>query len=308
MKAFIAKIIGFILFAIIGYIALVVLWGELMPSDYLKKNLGYRLGGYGHTFSKMKDARNTKDVEILVFGSSHAYRGFDPAIFEAKGISMFNLGSNSQTPLQSELLLKRYCDQMNPSLVIFEVYPNTYAIDGVESSMDVFSNDHPDWNSLVLGWRQRHFRATNTLIYAGYRYLIRSEQENFNEPIRKKDDEYMGKGYVKKDLKNNPFIPHKSISWEFDKKQFEALSRCIKYLKTREIKYELVQAPITSAYRNSITNNDEFDLKISKYGSYRDFNKLIQLNDTTDFYDYHHLNHRGVQKFNSALIEHLNLN
>lgn len=37
------------------------------------------------------------------------------------------------------------------------------------------------------------------------------------------------------------------------------------------------------------------------------FNRLINLNDTLDFYDSHHLNSIGVKKFNKVLLDTLKL-
>ena len=46
------------------------------------------------------DADTTINIDVLVLGSSHAYRGFDPRIFKKAGIKLFNFGSSGQTLLQ----------------------------------------------------------------------------------------------------------------------------------------------------------------------------------------------------------------
>jgi len=79
-------------------------------------------------------------VDILFLGSSHSYRGFNPQYFS--GYKTFNLGSSAQTPIQTNLLLKRYLHQLNPKTIVYEVYPISLSIDGVESSSDIIANDH----------------------------------------------------------------------------------------------------------------------------------------------------------------------
>ena len=47
---------------------------------------------------------------------------------------------------------------------------------------------------------------------------------------------------------------------------------------------------------------------MQEYSTYYNYNKLLNLNDTLDFYDDDHLNQSGVTVFNQALIKDLNLN
>ena len=54
-----------------------------------------------------------KNVDIIFLGSSHAYRAFDPDIFQNHGFSSFNLGSSSQSPLNSYFLMKKYIQKCN---------------------------------------------------------------------------------------------------------------------------------------------------------------------------------------------------
>ena len=61
-------------------------------------------GGYTYITFRQFD-RNAK-YDIILLGSSHAYRGYDPAIFREHGYNMFNLGTNSQTNLYLILLRK----------------------------------------------------------------------------------------------------------------------------------------------------------------------------------------------------------
>ncbi|NHW60088.1 hypothetical protein HA378_33495, partial [Escherichia coli] len=80
--------------------------------------------------------------------SSHAYRGFDTRVFSKNGISSFNLGSSSQSPINTQVLLKQYLDRIKPKMIVYEVYAGTLSADGVESSLDMLSNNKIDVNAI----------------------------------------------------------------------------------------------------------------------------------------------------------------
>ena len=80
MKQFLLNILKFLPIALVFYILMVIFWGEVMPERY-KKNLIYNRGAFGHTLSRLNDAANTKDVDVLFLGASTCYRGFDTRYF-----------------------------------------------------------------------------------------------------------------------------------------------------------------------------------------------------------------------------------
>ncbi|MBQ0147862.1 MAG: hypothetical protein KBS93_05315, partial [Flavobacteriaceae bacterium] len=58
---------------------------------------------------------------------------------------------------------------------------------------------------------------------------------------------------------------------------------------------------------NSYNNNSKIDsLSNSFKVEYYNLNKLIEINDTLDLYDDHHLNKNGVKKLNLKMIEIIN--
>ena len=125
MKQFVSDILKFIGLASIIYLSGIFVWGKFIPQK-LKPNLQYIQGAYGFINTRAKEARISDGVDVLILGSSHAYRGFDVRIFGEAGYKTFNLGSSSQSPIQTYLLLKRYLDLLKPKLVIYEVYPTTF--------------------------------------------------------------------------------------------------------------------------------------------------------------------------------------
>ncbi|HMO32790.1 MAG TPA: hypothetical protein PKE63_03250 [Lacibacter sp.] len=301
MKNFILKVIIFLLFSSIFHIVAVSIWGRYAPISF-KPNISYRIGSYGHLFTRLSELKKYGEVDILFLGSSHAYRGFDTRIFAEKGYKTFNLGSSAQTPVQTKVLLDRYLDKLNPRLVIYEVYPATFFIDGVESSLDLIANDKNDFNSLKMALKINNIKTYNTLLYGFTRDLL-GLNANYKEPIIKDNDKYIPGGFVEKEI--NYYQPE-----DFEKKevylrdyQIRSFSEIIQMLTEKGIKIVLVYAPIPKANYESYINMSYFDSVMQEYSTYYNFNKIIALNDSLHFYDSHHLNQNGIRIFNKALIE-----
>lgn len=311
MKQFLLNILKFLPLAIVFYVGMVILWGEVMPDRY-RKNLIYNRGTFGHTLSRLDDARHTKDVDVLFVGASTCYRGFDTRYFESKGWSSFNLGSSSQTPINTHQLLKRYLRQLKPKLVVYEVYPETFQIDGVEATLDITANDRLDGYSAQMVFKTLNAKTLNTYIYASYRQFA-GKNTPHRQPKHRETDTYIDRnGFVERELTYFRYLTYKKDTvngkvvakkWEIRPNQQAAFEASVALLKAEKIPYILVRAPITSRLNESYENNAAFDAYIQQQGRYYNFNKRLQLNDSLDFYDAVHLNQRGVKKFNEALYE-----
>lgn len=303
MINFLKNIVQFILASIIGYVLLLIVWGEFMPRP-LKKNLFNNIGGYGHTFSRLKEIKKLTNVDILFLGSSHTYRTFDNRIFEIEGLKIFNLGTNAQTAIQTEVLLERHLKRLNPKIVIYEVYPGNLTSDGIESAINILNNDKIDFEALKMTLSYNHIKTYNALIFSIYSDLI-NKKIKYKEPNKKYGDTYISGGYVEKELKLFAYKKHKKRAWILEEKQIKSFEKNIELIKATGAKLILVQAPITKNLYNAYSNNDYYDSLISTYGDYYNFNKIITIDDSLHFYDHHHLNKKGVELFNKKFIDDL---
>ncbi|MCF6129894.1 hypothetical protein L1S35_09420 [Flavobacterium sp. AS60] len=302
---FLGSLMKFIAFTAFVYVVFIIGFGLFMPK-VLSKNLSYKRGSNGHLFSRVNEINEYKNVDVLFLGSSHAYRGFDPRIFQKHGLKTFNLGSSAQTPIQTELLLNRYLDKLKPKLVVYEVYPGTFALDGVESALDIISNDENDSETIKMALELNNIKVYNTMIYGFFRDIFHLNK-NYKEKIVKKYDTYVKGGFVERNslyFKGFKSLKNKS-DWEFKVEQFDAFKRNLDKLKAMNISYVLVQAPITSQLYKSHTNNEYFDNKMKTYGKYYNFNGKLNLVDSLHFYDEHHLNQKGVELFDDFLLKEL---
>lgn len=305
MKKFLADLLKFLLGTIVLYVVLLFCWGSTMPS-FLKPNLNYRIGSYGHMLTRMREVKQGKNVDVLFLGSSHAYRGFDTRIFAAHNISSFNLGSSSQTPIQTSLLLNRYLDYLNPKIVVFEVSPATFDNDGVESSMDIIANDRNDKYSVEMALKLNNVKTYNTLVYGFIQDLL-NHPASYSEPLVRNEDTYIAGGYVAR--QSLPYAPAKIApqNMPVNRQQLNAFLAITKQLQAKNIKILLVQTPVTKACYDSYTNKEQFDTLMASKASYYNFNTHPILNDSLHFYDEHHLNQDGVTLFNEAFINKTHL-
>lgn len=295
----------FFVVALFGYCAIFLIWTNAIPNRALKKNLNFKMGSYGSMFSRIQEADTVSDVDILVLGSSHAYRGFDPRIFKESGFKLFNLGSSNQTPLQSHTLTMTYLERLDPKLVIYEVYPGIFQQDGLESTLDLIANGPLNTGLFKVTLKLNHLKAYNALLFRLFNQAF-GKYNDFVEPIRKPNDQdtYISGGYVEKD---KDYLRDQKLSGTYSRffrnDQWEYFLEIKEMVEEKDIEFLMVQSPIDSAFYQLGKNNSEVDIRFNDLGNYLNFNELITIHYGEDLYDLHHLNQSGVEKFNLLLIQ-----
>ncbi|MFV0305178.1 MAG: hypothetical protein ACK5IC_06840 [Moheibacter sp.] len=306
MKRFIFNLFKFSVFTGLFYIIIISLWSWIMP-PFMAKNVRNCIGCYGHLNTRVKEIPNYQNIDILILGSSHAYRGFDTRIFKEYDLSIFNLGSSSQSPIQTNILLSQYLDQLTPKLVILEVYAGTLEIDGVESSLDLAANNKVDYNYLKTLPDLKNIQSLNSAIYGIFREKLGLNKEFIEDSIQG-SDQYIQGGYVETKFRKNSLIDEEKRAWRLNPTQLSYLKKNIQLLESKHIPFILVQTPITQKLYNHRTNHNEVDSLLSSLGRYKNFQGELDLNDTIDFYDSNHLNQLAVKRFNEYFIEYLKKN
>jgi len=252
----------------------------------------------------LREVKHTRDVDILVIGSSHANRGFDPRIFARAGYKMFNMGSSGQTHVQTRILLRRYLDRLNPGVILYEVFPNTFNVDGVESALDIIANDRNDLSSIRMALLLNHPKVYNALIYGFFRDLFHLNPASVTSVKVIGGDTYVSGGYFEKGPRRfkESALDNLPARWRIRKSQLKAFEDNLSMIRERNIRLVLVQAPWTRGRYLRFQDRAAYDEKMRSYGEYYNFNKLLIMNDRLHFYDWHHMNQRGVEIFNRALI------
>jgi hypothetical protein len=254
----------------------------------------------GNTYRKFSDFDTSKTYDVLVIGSSHAYRGYDPRIFKKSGVELFNLGTSGQTPLNTYYLAVDYIKPYHCRLVILDVYDEAFTSDGLESTADLMQNLGSTKTVIGMGLALKDPRILNMLavrflnssngpVYTDKQYIINGYSETLDSL------KFPGRMvyHVKK--------PANTIQWRY-------LEKTLQYFNKQRIPVMLVTHPAPSEWNQN--EHRAFSHKLVAIASayrvdYLDYFNYPGFNTLTDFYDAHHLNQTGVEKFNTILIEDL---
>lgn len=306
MKKFIIDIIKFLVFSLVAYIIAIIAFGELAPTMF-KKNLKYQEGGYGASLYRLNEIEEYSKPDLLFLGSSHTYRSFDGRIFDEYGYSSFNMGTSAQSFLQTNALLEIYGEKLHPKIVLIEVNPMTFSGDGVESSLDLIANAKLEWPIIKMAIKQNHLKVWNSLIFGLYYQTFKGKSKEVSYE-HQYSDTYIHGGFLEKDLsfyKPTKLKHEQHLSIKDD--QLQSFISVLKYIDAKmHAKIILVQAPITKNMYKINVDNQKFDSLMTTFDyKYINFNEQPDLNliDSLDFYDRHHLNQNGVEKFDNYLIE-----
>lgn len=301
MTKFLKNIFTFLIFLLPLYLFLLITWGEFAPS-WFKKNLNYKIGSTGFMNTRLKELKSVCSPDILIVGSSTAYRDYDTRIFREQGISAFNLGSSAQTPIQTKYLLEKYLLKVKPSLLIIDVNPMVFTFDGIESSLDLISNDDFNNDLVDMAFYVNHLKIYNTLVFAKYIEIF-NRNAGFRETLARNKQEYIQGGFVEYELSFNKKKQYENQSWDFKKSQIKSFDEVINFLKANNVNFILVQPPLSPAFFHAHLNNEVFDNYMIRHGRYLNFNMMLNLDDSLHFYDATHLNQNGVEIYNQKLLE-----
>jgi hypothetical protein len=265
-------------------------------------------GGYGYTLTRFREAEETRDVDVLFLGSSRCYYSFAPHVFDRVGLKTFNMGSPSQTPLNTRILLDRYWERLNPKLVVFEVNLHIMEKDGVESFYDLMINTPPSWDMARMSLATKHPHAMTGLAVHALSILDRPF-----DSVRMQDrqmDPYLGKGAVAARNFNQETFKEKPSEVHIPARQLGYLADIIDFVHSHDAQIVLAVAPIPKEWRSIITNYPEVMTEISDLASRHgarlyDFNAAMTLDTRTDFKDFHHLNANGSKIFSYDILDSL---
>ncbi|MBK9733795.1 MAG: hypothetical protein IPO92_02005 [Saprospiraceae bacterium] len=260
MKKYLANLFGYFLFTSLFYIIFIIISGLFLPG-FARKNLIYTLGGNGFLHTRLREVKELDSIDLLILGSSRAYRGFDVRLFDSINIKTFNLGSSNQTPIQTYLLLERYINNLHPKIIIFEVNPDIFSNEGIESTIDVLSNDKIDLKALRMVLDINNIKLYNTFIYSVFLDITGYKKE-YIEPSSSGFDEYIANGYVKSNI--TVFEDKKMSPYSCDllDDQFHSFQKILLLIKSMKIKLFLIQSPITTKTYHGCAQNKLFDLNM----------------------------------------------
>ena len=266
-------------------------------------------GGHGQTLLRFREAESHSPLDILFVGSSHTYRGFDPRLFAEHKLAAFNLGTHSQTPLNTYYLLKRYLGTLRPQLVVVECYPSVLTIDGYECFQDLAINAPLSAELFEMALALKSPNAVKLLVDK-YLHELRVPLTTYRQrPL--KDEAYVPGGYCE------TFVARPREGGEAAEERLQPLDMQLDYLeeiielnKAHHAETLVVVHPLPADVLAKTVNyravSADISARVGKNGvEFVDFNDRLKLDPYDDFKDTHHLNADGVKKFNAALLDYL---
>ena len=299
MKRFLCNLCLFSLLAIAFISAILLFDGFFIP-----RQLGGNIVKYDNDFdyssTRLQEAQNAHNIDLLILGSSHAYRGYDVRKFQELGLKTLNLGTSSQTLVQTEFLLKKYIDNLQPKYVILDVYSEIMNSDGVESTTKLLSVMNNDPRLIDIALETGDIRAYETLWFNYVKNSILSF--TYPEDVPSSQGIYVKGGYIENSKRGK--LPSSFTKRELAASdlQLDALRRIIALLQSRDITYIILQAPIQRERYLSYSNS--LDSVFEQYGSYYNFND-IQFLPKDHFIDSHHVNQKGAEVYSKWVLEKL---
>jgi hypothetical protein len=252
---------------------------------------------------------NSKKIEILVLGSSHAFYGVNPAHFPNNG---FNAGYVAQTLEYDLEILKKYeTEWANLKILILPISyfslfgdlerraKNYNIYYGMNTSYSLTDNTETLSNELKTNLRRifsYHIKGKNTIRSSTLGWGKRSVS-------------------VTKDLIKTGKINAQRQSKDFNSlnDNISTLRSIVEFCKEKNIKVFLFTPPAFESYRNNL---NEEQLKITVQTSTEianSFDNCVYVNlledesfNAKDFYDADHLNEAGAEKLSlliSKMIE-----
>jgi hypothetical protein len=298
-KKVITKSILFIGCAIVFYIALFALLSKVSLGN---TKLIYHATNYlswkgGNTYQKFEEFNPNEKYDIVVIGSSHAYRGYDPRIFKRHGINMFNLGTSGQAMLNTQYLVRNYINKKNCKLLIVDIYEAGFSGNGLESSSDLSQNITINTASRQICLELGDPRGLNM-------YALRLANSNENPSYY--DSTYISGGYssISDSAKSDIDYTIHSDVFKGSHASYNGVKNIIEYAKQEKIKLLFVQHPTPKKYdrRTHASFVNQLEEVIEKEVPYWDYAYDHSLHYRYHFADHNHLNQSGVDIFNERLI------
>ena len=250
----------------------------------------------GATYQSYHEFNPKNKYDIIILGSSHAYRGYDPRAFYKEGYIAYNLGSNAQTLMNSYFIAKNYITPENCKMVILDIFEGPFMSEGLESSSDLIENISSEQAAWSMALNLRDIRALNMIVL---RYVSKPSS------LQYLDSTYIGLGYCETPDSVKRLSGYKKSVFKAEKKQLDYFDKLICYFKDKRISVLVVTHPIPK--EGEMARHDKFvkviDPYLKKYNiTHLNFALNHQLHSLHHFYDHNHLNKAGVDIFNKMLI------
>lgn len=305
---FLVRIATFGLVLAMSYGAVVRVVAPLMPRGVRVLTTMPPEVPVGQTLLMAEEASTVGPVDILFIGSSHVYQTFDPRLFDKYGIRIFNLASTAQAPLQSYYLQRQFLEELDPTLVVVEIWmallPNT----GSESAIDLIANLPISTNLIRMTFATHDIRAYNAFV----RRVVEGEA---GDPSRREPGlignlQYVERGFAEPTGPQAYQAPWEPPTFHINERNLRYLERIAADVRSTGAEIIFVMVPIPPESLDMISDRRGIDERLRRFADgigvpYIDFNDVVTLDTERNFAGWHHLSREGVRVFTPLFIDEL---
>jgi hypothetical protein len=257
----------------------------------------------GQEMQMMRDLTSSQTkYDAIVLGSSHAYRGYDPRIFELAGIAMFNAGTSAQNAKGSLVLYNEYLKNRS-DFFILDIYDPVFELEGTESNMRLIQNVPTNEAALALVRQEFKMYTLNALAVRIASVKPMDEAPN-NDYVKNGFCEKKGILYAVEPLNDSVFDANEEMFIAFEKmvKQMQADGKRIILCS-----HPLPASPGLRKYHEKFLS--VFNPLVQRLGlQYIDLTYHTEGFGINEFADLSHLNQQGVELYNRLLLRNSNFN
>lgn len=262
-----------------------------------------------YSYKKSFLDNKAKDIDVLVLGSSHAYRGINPDFFKENA---FNAAYVSQTMEYDNKIFRKFSDKLDSLKVVVWAISYNSLFAKLEHEKEYWRKknyaiyyDVPvsysfQDNTELLGNTLKVTLSKIIKYYIKHEDFITTDKHGFGHRTGNRDVNFETNGAeaVKRHTKSNDYLGY----------NLKLLKEFINETEKRGIKLLIVTTPTYKTYYSKLDSNqmNETTLALKTVAAnnssveYRDFLKDSRFNKN-DFYDADHLNDQGAHKFSLML-------
>ena len=300
MKLMVRNSLKVLLVACVIYAGVIFIFSNVQlidrrMSSYFLPNM-QRNGGQEMQMMRDLTSNQTK-YGAIVLGSSHAYRGYDPRIFEQSGISLFNAGTSAQNAKGSLVLYNEYLRDRS-DVFILDVYDPVFELEGTESNMRLIQN--VPTNEAALALVQQEFK-----IYTLNALAVRLASINPTDEAPNAD--YIKNGFCEKKGILHAVEPLNDSVFDANEEMFNAFEKMVKQMQADGKRIVLCSHPLPKSpglrnYHDKFLSR--FNPLIQNLGlAYIDLTYYTEGFGFNEFADLSHLNQQGVELYNRLLLQ-----
>lgn len=284
----------------LGYIVCLFLLSNIKYKNFplLIYTANYYPTKGGHTYQAFKEYDRDGNYDLIFIGSSHAYRSYDPRIFDKYNINSFNMGTSGQSLESSLIVLKKIVNKSNVKNILLEIDRTQLSgtIETNESGFDIAYNAPTYLVVFEYVLRFYDWRFINLL---SYKLFTESHQLVY------KDTTYLQRGYsIKQDsAKCSYFIYNEAKPLSTEK--LNVLEDIIKLTKANDINLIVASQPMPKGYSQQEHNCFLNYIKplLNQYNiEHFDYTFNSTFKTGAHFFDHSHLNQSGVNIYDSLLL------